>query len=420
MTRRVALFSASVDSGGASFAFRRHCQSLLDHNKGLHFSFYANPSKTSRLRHEVCSPTLAFLNSTTINLCSLGGPAVKRLYRLLLKPDPTKEFYPNTNPFSLFSDPSKYSDLSHIFWCQSFLDTSIFLRKEHPLIITLHDMWHLTGGCSYSFQCDGYRNQCRSCKYVRPVFRSFISHQCELKHSLLSQSHTHIVATSYWMRDILLEIGICKSRISLIRNIIPPHYHFLDQRHACQAILGWDKSHSDLRNLYFVGNTQDPRKGFDHFLKALQAIDTPVRKSLRVQVLGLPEGSCIPSLDELNIPYKSLGFYQDEISQVIAYNAADFLICPSIQDNTPNVVAEAQMCGVPVICFSGTGAHEMISTHTGIAAQYSTLDLAKTIASVVNGRSSFDHLIVHKYAVQQYSFSATTAQYLALYNKNIL
>lgn len=419
MARRVSLFSASIDNGGAAAAFKRHCKSLQSDDQGFDFAFYCNPSKAPSMSHELCSPSLSYLNRNAINLLALGGPVVKRLYRLLLNPDPTKDFYPNTIPFSLFSDPSRYSDLSHIFWCQSFLDTSVFLRSRHPLIITLHDMWHLTGGCSYSFQCNGYLNQCKSCEYVRPLFRRTISRQCEIKHSLLARNNTHIVATSHWMHQALLDIGISRSKVSLIRNIIPTHFRYLNSRSICQALLGWDECYSELINLYFVGNTQDPRKGFHHFINALQAMDTSIRKSLRVQVLGLSEGASITALDALNIPYKTLGYYYDEISQVIAYNAADFLVCPSIQDNTPNVVAEAQMCGVPVICFSGTGAHEMITDLTGLAARYSDQDLANSLAKAVTGESAFHHSSVQYFASQQYSYEATTAKYLTLYQKSM-
>ncbi len=45
---------------------------------------------------------------------------------------------------------------------------------------------------------------------------------------------------------------------------------------------------------------------------------------------------------------------------VAAYNAADAIIVPSLEDNLPNTIMEALSCGTPVVGFKTGGIPEMI------------------------------------------------------------
>ena len=49
---------------------------------------------------------------------------------------------------------------------------------------------------------------------------------------------------------------------------------------------------------------------------------------------------------------------EDDI--VAAYNAADAMVVPSLEDNLPNTVIEAMACGTPVVGFRTGGIPEMI------------------------------------------------------------
>ena len=42
------------------------------------------------------------------------------------------------------------------------------------------------------------------------------------------------------------------------------------------------------------------------------------------------------------------------------YNSADCLVLPSLNDNTPLISQEAQMCGLPIVLFNHNGLSEII------------------------------------------------------------
>jgi glycosyltransferase involved in cell wall biosynthesis len=76
------------------------------------------------------------------------------------------------------------------------------------------------------------------------------------------------------------------------------------------------------------------------------------------------EYECLP-LGQLN---------QTELAQV--YSAADVYVLPSLQDNLPTTLIEAQSCGTPGIGFYGTGAEDIIQDGiTGYLAAHPGLPL---------------------------------------------
>ena len=62
------------------------------------------------------------------------------------------------------------------------------------------------------------------------------------------------------------------------------------------------------------------------------------------------------------IPFRihDMGVVRSEAAMVRIYNAADIFVIPSIQDNLPNTIVEAQACGTPVTGFDTAGISEMI------------------------------------------------------------
>ena len=58
-------------------------------------------------------------------------------------------------------------------------------------------------------------------------------------------------------------------------------------------------------------------------------------------------------------------FFIDKVNNDIElcnlYNSADSLVLPSINDNTPLISQEAQMCGLPIISFDHNGISEIVN-----------------------------------------------------------
>lgn len=156
-------------------------------------------------------------------------------------------------------------------------------------------------------------------------------------------------------------------------------------------------------------------------VRAISSMSPEERSLFKLQILGTSPYQRIRELDLLGVTYKCLGFFTDQLSQALAYNAADMLICPSIHDNSPNIVAESAMCGLPTICFERTGAAEMVQhLTTGVVVPHSADLLATAMLESIHSKYYFKPEYIALYGSSQYGYSATTAKYISLYDRILM
>ena len=105
------------------------------------------------------------------------------------------------------------------------------------VILTLHDMWFLTGGCAFSFDPQNYRE-----KFLNIFGKRNFDNQYQLKKKLLFSSKTQIIVTSEWMKKKCIDYGIEEYKIKKIFNYIPSHYIFLDMKYESMQLINWTRS----------------------------------------------------------------------------------------------------------------------------------------------------------------------------------
>jgi glycosyltransferase involved in cell wall biosynthesis len=82
---------------------------------------------------------------------------------------------------------------------------------------------------------------------------------------------------------------------------------------------------------------------------------------------------------------RELGMLTTNDDIVAAYQAADALVVPSLEDNLPNTIVESLACGTPVVAFRTGGIPEMIDHQQNgyLAAVGSAQELADGLAFVL-------------------------------------
>ena len=68
------------------------------------------------------------------------------------------------------------ADIINIHWVGGYLKIETISKFKQPLVWTFHDMWALTGGCHYTFECDRYKNICGNCPQLNSSQEKDISH----------------------------------------------------------------------------------------------------------------------------------------------------------------------------------------------------------------------------------------------------
>ncbi len=314
------------------------------------------------------------------------------------------------------------ADILHLHWITFGMLSVSGLQKlfalKKPIVWTMHDMWAFTGGCHYSRGCDHYQTHCHHCPYLRNPGEHDLSYRVfEEKLSAFANAPLTMVSPSAWLANLARSAALTKPfQTHLIPNPIDTDVFKPADKLALRQKLGLPTDAPLL--LFGSANTADPRKGFAYFLEALNNLKT---NQLDPEPAVLLFGKTAPeTIDTLPFPVHSLGVLTNDADIVAAYNAADALVVPSLEDNLPNTIVEALACGTPVIAFNMGGIPEMIRHQkTGYLAQTGSVqELADGLRWLLNQtpeqRTELSQN-ARQFALTRYAEATVARQYLDLY-----
>lgn len=272
------------------------------------------------------------------------------------------------------------ADAIYLHWINhsmvSIAEIEHLLQMGKPVFWYFHDMYPMTGGCHYSLECNKYETECNKCPFIKN-FSLFDVAQKQLQSKIRHWNrykNLHIVTPSLWL-------GKCAKKSAVFKNNNILH---------CPNIIDTDKFkpidkkvakllfnlNGDKRTIMFgAENVGNIYKGWNYLRDALNLLDKDQYQCL---ILG-GYNEVLEKSIQLDVLFT--GYLHDEYSLILAYNAADILVTPSLADNFPNVILEAMSCGTPCVGFKVGGIPELIiDRETGYIANYKDADeLAKGI-----------------------------------------
>ena len=291
------------------------------------------------------------------------------------------------NPdFGLYSFPllgtniSKLSvireaDLVYLNWVQGgFLNLSNYsqlFRLGKPVVLVMHDMWTITGGCHHSFTCLKYTSRCKDCpmfaegKLIDWPEREFLK-----KYGLYKKSENiYFVSPSKWLYNCSKNSFLLKGKpIFHIPNVVNSKIFKPVDRKFARQILNINQEEHVIG--FGAMSINSPYKGWEELKKALLLLrDYRSDKKLSVLIFGGEYNKTIAD----SIPFRThfLGFLKDEYSTSLVFNALDVFVSPSLADNLPTTILECLSCGTPVTGFNVGGIPDMIDHEkNGYLAKY--------------------------------------------------
>lgn len=331
-----------------------------------------------------------------------------------------KLFSPASCPDKLADRVGAFNpDVVHLFWVNTgFMKIETLSRFKKPIVWTLHDMWPFTGGCHYDDECGRFQQSCGNC----PILSSGSDHDLsrhiwERKRKSWRDVPIVIVATSHWLADMARSSSLFKDRrIEVIPNGLDiDRYKPLDKRAARDAYGLPQGRHLVLFSAYNV--TTDKRKGNQFLVPALKKMaQAGWGEKAELVVIG---ASAPENPPDLGMKVHYMGHFQDEISQVLLYSAADITVAPSMQENLSNTVMESLACGTPVVAFDIGGMPDMIDHQRSgyLARPFESDDLAAGIVWVLENKARHVMLAQHarQTVVERYALKTVASRYLALY-----
>lgn len=303
----------------------------------------------------------------------------------------------NANPqFGLFSYPLIGSDVVdhpsvtnadviYIHWAiggfLSFSSIELLLCTGKPIIMFMHDMWNITGGCHYSFDCDKFKTMCSNCQLVPPNKLYDLAQAGFLKKKKLfaKYNNIHFVTPSKWLYQLATESGVTAGKpIHYIPNILATDIFKPISKSTAREHLSIDQN--DKVIAFGASSISSPYKGWSYLLEALQLLYKQ-HGGTGITVLIFGNGNEEQTAMDIPFKVKFLGKLRDDFSTALLYNASDIFLAPSLADNLPTTIMESLACGTPVVGFNTGGIPDMVQhLKNGYLAEYkSSVDLANGI-----------------------------------------
>jgi len=321
-------------SGGAGIAARRLHRELI--TAGVHSRFvalartsYLLRSNELEIKRSIFVRTLGAINSrvnfllnnkTYFTLWSVSAFRYKDL-RKFGNPDTT--IFHIHNWFNLLN----LKDLENL------------LLAGYKIVFTLHDQRLFTGGCHYSLNCRKFTSDCKKCPLL-PVSMNYIPalnlHRIQKIFTRFTNQIT-IIAPSLWIKTLAIESNLCKD----LRVVNIPNVH---NNLEGEGYFRTSYKPIDYQNSLVVGvasmDKNSSLKGRDILIELVNLIEAGKHN---IKIIYLSE-------------YNKYSETKDSF-----WNSIDYLLVPSILDNSPNVIHEAKSLGIPVIATNVGGISEILN-----------------------------------------------------------
>lgn len=352
----------------------------------------------------------------------LDGPfktKVNSVANLIEKELSTAGFLP-LRAFNLYlMDCYKRADIVHVHLPHVVPFFSLFnlplLSRRKKLVLSVHDMFLLTGHCVYPPECERWKTGCGSCPDLKRTFeikRDTTAFSWRLKKTLMGMSNINVVAGSPWLRE-RVEASPLLNKFPI--NYIPygtdtDTFRPADQAEArCRFSIPADADVLCFRAV----NRPYSVKGTDYIVEALNSIN-PKRKTYCITM------DCEGAVESLRGKYElvELGWVNDQALLADALRASDIFLMPSLEEGFGLMATESMACGTPVIVFEGTALPVTVGApNSGVVVPRDAGLLAQAISHLLDDRTELARLSEagKRHVREHHEFKDYAASHLALY-----
>lgn len=282
--------------------------------------------------------------------------------------------------------------------------------KNRPLIWTWHDMWGATGRCAFSYECEAWKDGCKTCPNLNYYPAAWIDNAREefiLKDKLYKTFKTNyiIVTPSAWLSNVAIERGFDKERVVTIPYSLNIESFKPLDKGLIKKKLGLECNRKYL--LFIAADCNDPRKGFQDFVQIVE----------KTNITGIAIGKA-PKAEVENII--SIGQIKEEHKLAEYYNAVDAMIIPTKADNYPNTTMESIACGTPVFGYDVGGLSSQLPDWWDGLVQVD--DISGMINKIqkyydLGGNTDDISTRLREYAIDSWHPEKIANQYMELYRR---
>jgi glycosyltransferase involved in cell wall biosynthesis len=390
-----ALFSTSTLQGAGYAAYRLH--------RGLLATGNINPTlHTTTLRHR-SQPGIHYVPHPTMK--GNGWKTIQNPANSW----PRLTIFSLNQPIILNSRIAEWiedADVINLHWTARFLsleNIAYLTRSGKPVVLTLRDMFPITGGCHYFHGCDGWMKDCHNCPQLIDRHDDLSARVLKAKRRHYDFTNLTLVALSQHSAAILRRAPMFQDcRIEIIPNSIETEVFIPRGKAAARERLGLPQ---DRQIIAYVPSFSSDVKGFREATAALTRLLSILPGE---PPLVLLVGRETPATSDIPLEKHVLGYMHDTEELSYAYSAADVLIVPSLEETFSNTTAEAIACGTPVVGFRTGAIPELaVNGHTGYTVEIGDVEgFAQGIANVLQNSGMAANCRKHAEELLQFDLQA--------------
>jgi glycosyltransferase involved in cell wall biosynthesis len=246
-------------------------------------------------------------------------------------------------------------DVVHLHTVADWFDVPRWLEtlpRRMGVVISIHDMWHITGGCFLYRGCDRFSDTCTPCPILKPPLNRMLPKDEHRRKLQAYQSRrVQFVANSQWLANLAEKSPLVRASggLRVITPGIDTDIFRPREKAQSRASLGIEQ------NAFVIAagaaSLTDTNKNIRWLLEQLTRL--PELENLMVLLAG--EGAVdIPA--GLNV--RKIGGITDRAARAIFYGTADIFVSASLMETYGLTLVEAMACGIPVVAFRVGGIPE--------------------------------------------------------------
>ena len=258
-------------------------------------------------------------------------------------------------------------DVVNLHWTSFVLSTAeieALVDTGTPVLFTLHDFNHVSGGCHYPAGCTGLLESCMGCPQVEPAPGATDAvHRLKLrKNALFRHANVQLAAPSrYVLETARAAVGLPPGRAHLLRNAYAPL-----AESELSVPPGSEPGARPFTVLLVADSLVERRKGAPLAAEALQRFCAQrPSETLRIHVAGNADAGLLGALKGTGAEIIAHGRVVEHALLASVYAQSDVQLSTSHEDNWPNVLVEAAAYGCLSVVGPGHGCEEFARLYPG-------------------------------------------------------
>ncbi|HEY2328519.1 MAG TPA: glycosyltransferase [Verrucomicrobiae bacterium] len=310
------------------------------------------------------------------------------------------------------------ADVINFHKTEHFADLPALFQKipaSKPVVITLHDVSPVTGGCDYPGECRNFEKQCGACPMLDSNSTGDYSRQIfnlrQTAYAARPSGRLVFVGNSHWTGKMASQSGLTRGhRVEVIHYGLDQNIYSPKLRHGARQALGIGL---DEPVIAFAAHDLSLKHKGGHLLhEALSAL--PGAGPIRLLTMGAGLFKAGPQYRHTHF-----GRVESDALQTLLYRAADVFIIPSLEEAFGQTALEAVACGTVVAGFSAGGIGDIVENglNGGLVERGNTGALAQAIAELLKDGALRNHWAnaAEAWVRDRFSYARNASNYVALY-----